>query len=186
MLRIVGGRHGGRRIAAPAGDFARPTSERVRESLFGILDSKRALDGARVLDGCAGSGALGLEALSRGAAHVTFFDTNRRALKIVGENIETLEEEASSDVQRADITNPPQAADACSLVFLDAPYRTGIAARALPALAAAGWLGEGALIVAETGRGAELTLPDGFGETDCRSYGSTELHFIEYGGQGLE
>jgi 16S rRNA (guanine966-N2)-methyltransferase len=182
MLRLVGGRHGGRRIAAPAGDFARPTSDRVREALFSILDSKRALDGARVLDGCAGSGALGLEALSRGAAHVTFFDTSRRALKVVGENIAMLEEEAATDVRQADVTHPPQAANACSLVFLDAPYRSDIADRALPALAATGWLADGALIVVETERGAELALLDGFSETDCRSYGSTELHFVEYGG----
>ena len=180
MLRVVGGRHRGRRIAAPAGDLARPTSERVREALFSILDSKRALDGARVLDGCAGSGALGLEALSRGAAHATFFDTSRRALKAVGENIATLGEEAATDVRQADVTHPPPARAACSLIFLDAPYRSGIAEQALPALAAAGWLADGALIVVETERGAEPTLPDGFSETDSRSYGSTELHFVEY------
>jgi 16S rRNA (guanine966-N2)-methyltransferase len=182
MLRIVGGRHGGRRIAAPVGDFARPTSDRVREALFSILDSKYALDGARVLDACAGSGALGLEALSRGAAHVTFFDTSRRALKTVGDNIATLDEQAATDVRQADVANPPPATNTCSLVFLDAPYRTGIAARALPALAAAGWLADGALLVVETERGADLPLPDGFSETDCRSYGSTELHFLEFGG----
>jgi len=180
MLRIVGGRHGGRRIATPAGDFARPTSDRVREALFSILDSKQVLDGARVLDGCAGSGALGLEALSRGAAYVTFFDTSRRALKVVGENIATLGEEAAADIRQADVTNPPPTTDACSLVFLDAPYRSDIASEALPALAATGWLDESALIVVETERGAELTLPDGFSEADRRPYGSTELHFLEY------
>lgn len=184
MLRIVGGKHGGRRIAAPAGDFARPTSERVREALFSILDSKRLLDGARVLDGCAGSGALGLEALSRGAAHATFFDTNRRALKVVADNIATLQEAASTDIHQADVTDPPKAdgAGACSVVFLDAPYRTDIAERALPALTAAGWLADGGLVVVETGRNAALALPVGFGEIDCRPYGSTELHFLEFGG----
>ncbi len=184
MLRIVGGKHGGRRIAAPAGDFARPTGERVREALFSILDSKRLLDGARVLDGCAGSGALGLEALSRGAAHATFFDTNRRALKVVGDNIATLREEASTDIHQADVTDPPKAdgAGVCSVVFLDAPYRTDVAERALPALAAAGWLADGALIVVETERGAELAFIVGFNEIDCRPYGSTELHFLVYGG----
>ena len=184
MLRIVGGRHGGRRIAAPAGDFARPTSERVREALFNILDSKHVLDGARVLDGCAGSGALGPEALSRGAAHVTFFDTSRRALKVVENNIATLAEEAATDVRQADVTNPPKAggADACSIVLLDAPYQTDIAGRALSALAAAGWLAQPALVTVETERGAELAPTDGFSETDRRPYGSTELHFLEYSG----
>lgn len=182
MLRVVGGRHGGRRIAAPVGDFARPTAERVREALFSILDSKGALDGVRVLDGCAGSGALGLEALSRGAAQVTFFDTSRRALKVIGENIAALGEAAATDVRQADVANPPPATDACALVFLDAPYRSGTADQALPALATAGWLADDALIVVETERGAELVLPGTFSETDCRSYGSTELHFLEYSG----
>ncbi len=182
MLRIVGGRHGGRCIAAPAGDFARPTSERVREALFSILDSKHMLSGARVLDGCAGSGALGLEALSRGAAHVTFFDTSRRALKVVGENIATLGEEVATDVRTADVVNPPPAPDTCSLLFIDAPYRSGTANQALPSLATAGWLADGALIAVETERSAELALPDGFSKIDYRSYGSTELHFLEYNG----
>lgn len=182
MLRIIGGRHRGRRIATPAGDTTRPTSDRVREALFNILESKIEISGANVLDGCAGSGALGLEALSRGAAHVTFFDTDRRALKVVGENIATLEEEASTDVRNADVTSPPKPVGnhACSLVFLDAPYRTDIPARALPTLAAAGWLADSALIIVETERGAELPLPDDFSVADRRAYGSTELHFIEY------
>jgi len=181
MLRIVGGKHGGRRIAAPAGDFARPTAERVREALFSILDSKGVLAGARVLDGCAGSGALGLEALSRGAAHATFFDTSRRAVKVTADNIATLAEDAATEVRQADVAHAPPAAGACTLIFLDAPYRSGIAERALPALAAAGWLAGGALIVVETERGAALALPDGFSVTERRAYGDTELHFIEYG-----
>ena len=182
MLRVIGGRHGGRHIATPAGVSTRPTSDRVREALFSILEAKRPLAGARVLDACAGSGALGLEALSRGAAHATFFDTDRRALKVVEDNIATLAEQTSTDVRNADVTNPPQAMQACSLAFIDAPYRTDIASQALPALAAAGWLAPGALIVVETERGAALPLPEGFNETDRRSYGSTELHFLDYGG----
>ena len=182
MLRIIAGKHGGRRIAAPAGDFARPTSDRVRESLFSVLQSKGALDGARVLDACAGSGALGLEALSRGAAHATFFDISRRALKIVRENAELLGEQAAVNLRQADATNPPEAtsSSACDLVFVDAPYRSDIAEKALPALSAAGWIAESAVIVVETARGAVLPLPDGFTETDRRHYGSTELHLINY------
>ncbi|MFT5181380.1 MAG: 16S rRNA (guanine966-N2)-methyltransferase [Alphaproteobacteria bacterium] len=182
MLRVIGGKHGGRRIATPPGDSTRPTSDRVREALFSILEAKRPLAGMRVLDACAGSGALGIEALSRGAAHATFFDTDLRAWKVVEDNIATLAEEASTDVRNANVTNPPQATEVCSLVFLDAPYRTDIASQALPALAAAGWFAPDALIVVETERGAELTLPNGFSETDSRAYSSTELHFLEYGG----
>ena len=183
MLRIIAGKHGGRRIATPAGDFARPTSERVREALFSILESRRALADARVLDACAGSGALGLEALSRGAAHVTFFDTSRRALKVIADNIATLAEESATDVRQVDVTNPPQAVAACTLVFLDAPYRSDVAERALPALLAAGWLADGALVVVESERGAELTLPAGFRDAVCRAYGSTELLFVEFEGR---
>ena len=184
MLRIIGGKHGGLRIATPAGDFIRPTSDRVREALFSILDSKHALVGVRVLDGCAGTGALGLEALSRGAAHVTFFDTNRRALNIVNDNIAALDEAAATRVRQADVTTPPMAVadDACSLVFLDAPYRTDIAERALLSLATAGWLGKNARVVVEAARDAGLALPEGFSETDRRTYGSTGLHFLDYGG----
>ncbi|NKB48213.1 MAG: 16S rRNA (guanine(966)-N(2))-methyltransferase RsmD [Alphaproteobacteria bacterium] len=183
-MRIIGGKHRGRRITTLPGDATRPTSDRVREALFGILESKYRIDGARVLDGCAGSGALGLEALSRGAAHVTFFDTDRRALQIVTENIATLDVASATDARSLDVTKPPNASqsEACSIVFLDAPYRTDIAERALPALAAAGWFAVNALIVVETERAAELPLPEGFSENDCRRYGSTELHFVEYSG----
>lgn len=184
MLRIIGGKHRGRRIATPEGDAVRPTSDRVREALFSILQSKRDITGAHVLDGCAGSGALGLEALSRGAAHATFFDTNRLALKTVNENIATLGEEAATDVRQADVTNPPRAGetDACSLIFLDAPYRTDIASRALTALAEAGWIAEQGSIVVETESAATLELPDSIRETDLRPYGSTKLHFLEFSG----
>ena len=184
MLRIVGGRHGGRRIATPADDFTRPTSERVREALFSILESKHRLDGARVLDACAGSGALGLEALSRGAAHATFFDTSRRALKVVNDNILTLGEADATDVRQVDVTNPPKAdgADACSIVFLDAPYRADIARRALSALAAAGWIAGHCLVIVESAGGTNLMPPDGFSRTDERRYGATALLFFEYSG----
>ena len=103
------------------------------------------------------------------------------------DNITTLDEAAATRVRPADVTNPPMAGadDACSLIFLDAPYRTNIAARALTALGNAGWLGNGALVVVETERGADLALPEGLSETDHRAYGSTELHFLEYGDSGL-
>jgi len=183
MLRIVGGKHRGRRIAAPTGDFARPTTDRVREALFSILTSKDVLADARVLDACAGSGALGLEALSRGAAHVTFFDTSRRALGVISDNIAALGEQATTEVRQADATKPPHAPAPCSLILIDAPYRSDIAERALPALAAAGWFATEALIVIETARDGAPALPIGFHETDRRSYGATQLLFVEYGAE---
>lgn len=182
MLRIVGGAHRGRRIAAPAGDFARPTAERVRESLFSILTSRGALDEARVLDACAGSGALGLEALSRGAAHATFFDTSRRALRIVEQNAESLSESARIDVRQTDATRPPPATAPCSLVFIDAPYASDTGERALPALAARGWLTADALIVVETAKRKDFKVPEGFAVEDSRDYGATRLMLLRYSG----
>ena len=145
MLKIVGGKHRGRAIATPEGEKTRPTSSRAREALFNILihanwsdDGTSPLIDARVLDAFAGSGALGLEALSRGAAHATFLDSDPTAIKLIGENLRKLGETATAKVIRADVTHPPPSQRACDLAFLDPPYRSGLAAPALTALAEAG------------------------------------------------
>src|SRR5262245_64887658 len=147
MLKIVGGKHRGRTIAAPEGQGTRPTASRAREALFNILahanwrdDGISPLIDVRVLDAFAGSGALGLEALSRGAAHATFLDNDAAAVKLIGENLRKLGETGSARVMRADATRPPPSREACDLVFLDPPYRSGLAAPALSALAHMGWL----------------------------------------------
>ena len=102
-----------------------------------------------MLDAFAGSGALGIEALSRGAAHATFLDNDARAIKLIGENLRKLGETGNAKVMRADATRPPPAREACDLVFLDPPYRSGLAAPALAALAEAGWLKPGAIATVE-------------------------------------
>ena len=137
MIKVVGGRHRGRTIATPEGDTTRPTSSRARESLFNILahanwrdDGTSPLIDSRVLDAFAGSGALGIEALSRGAAHVTFLDSDASAIKLIGENLRKLGETENAKLIRADATRPPPSHDACDLVFLDPPYRSGLAASA--------------------------------------------------------
>jgi 16S rRNA (guanine966-N2)-methyltransferase len=128
MLKIVGGRHRGRSIATPEGMTTRPTSNRARESLFNILmhagwrdDGTSPLVGARVLDAFAGSGALGIEALSRGAVHATFLDNDAAAIRLIGENLRKLGEAANARVIRADVTHPPSSRESCDLVFLDPP-----------------------------------------------------------------
>lgn len=160
-MRIIAGLHRGRRLAAPAGTNTRPTAERVRQALFDMLwhapwGGRARLEAARVLDAFAGTGALGLEALSRGAAAATFLETDRAALAALRANIAACREAARSTVLAADATRPPRAPAPASLVFLDPPYAAGAVGAALAALAAAGWVAPGALIVAEA---AEATPP---------------------------
>jgi len=123
-VRIVGGRHRGRPLAAPPGRIARPTADRAREALFNILAHAGDfdLDGAVVADVFAGSGALGFEALSRGADHVFFLETHPAAVAAIRANAATLGEEARVTILRGDATRPPPAARACDLAVLDPPY----------------------------------------------------------------
>ena len=159
-MRIVAGLWRGRGLAAPKGDSTRPTADRVRQALFDMLlhapwAGREAVVGATVLDAFAGTGALGLEALSRGAAHGHFLERDRAALAALRANIAALK--APATVHAADATRPPPGTP-CSLVFLDPPYGQGVIERALPALAQAGWLAAGALVVAETAREEPLAL----------------------------
>ena len=182
MLRIVGGRHRGRAIAAPEGQATRPTSSRARESLFNILahaqlrpDGTSPLVGARVLDAFAGTGALGIEALSRGSAHATFLDSDPGAVKLIGENLRKLGETGNARVIRADATRPPPGREPCGLVFLDPPYRSALGAPALAALVEAGWVAPGALVTVELAHNEDLVPPDGYEAIDERRYGAARL-----------
>jgi 16S rRNA (guanine966-N2)-methyltransferase len=170
-MRVIAGRYGGRRLQAPSGEATRPTSDRVREALFSVLGDR--VDGARVLDLFAGSGALGIEALSRGAVEATFVDSAPAAIRVVRANLEALGAEAQ--VRRADarrfLGSASAAARQYDLVFLDPPYR--LAGRlgseltaALPAV-----LAPGAAVVAESDRRAPLEL--GLPILDERRYGDT-------------
>ncbi len=182
MLKIIGGKHRGRAIATPEGQGTRPTANRARESLFNILthanwsgDGTSPLIDARVLDAFAGSGALGLEALSRGAAHATFLDNDPAAIKLIGENLRALKETAAGKLIRADATRPPPGREPCELAFLDPPYRSGLAAPALAALAAAGWLAPDAVASVELASTEDLAPPPGFETIDERRYGAAKI-----------
>ena len=186
MIKVVGGKHRGRALATPEGLETRPTSSRARESLFNILahatwnpGGTSPLVGARVLDAFAGSGALGIEALSRGAAHATFLDKDAAAVKAIGENVAKLGETAAAKVVRADVLRPPPlrdpAREACDLVFLDPPYRSGDAAPALAALAEAGWVKAGAIATVEIASTEDLIPPPGFETIDERRYGKAKI-----------
>jgi 16S rRNA (guanine966-N2)-methyltransferase len=182
MLRIVAGKHRGRAIVAPQGAATRPTASRARESLFNILahagwreDGRSPLLDARTLDAFAGSGALGLEALSRGAGHVTFLDNDAAAIRAIGDNLRKLGETAAATLVRGDATRPPPARQACDLAFLDPPYRSGLAARALAALDRAGWIAPAAVVSIELAHNEDLALPEGFAALDERRYGAAKL-----------
>lgn len=184
-MRIVGGRFRGRPLKGPRSDAIRPTSDRLRETIFNIL--AHAYDdpvaGARVLDLFAGTGAMGLEALSRGAAFALFVDEGAEARGLIRENVEALGLGGATRLFRRDATRMGPAAPNApfSLVFCDPPYGRELAPRALSACAAGGWLVPGALVVVEEAQGAVVTLPEGFEEAERRDYGETRVLIGRYG-----
>ncbi|MBW8269915.1 16S rRNA (guanine(966)-N(2))-methyltransferase RsmD, partial [Caldovatus aquaticus] len=170
----------GRRLVAPPGTGTRPTADRVRQALFDMLwhapwGGRETVEGQRVLDAFAGTGAAGLEALSRGAAHATFLESDPAALAALRANIAACREQARATVLAADATRPPRAPAPCGLVFLDPPYGEGLAPRALAALGAAGWIAPGAVVCAETGRGEEVAAPAGYALLAERAHGAARL-----------
>ena len=190
-MRIVAGSLRGRRIAAPAGRAVRPTADRVREALFNLLahndwgaEGEPPPKGARVVDAFAGSGALGLEALSRGAAHVTFIENDDLALDVLRRNLTALGMTQATTLLRHDAARPGRAPTPCALAFLDPPYRSGLAAPALEALAGGGWLCGGALCVVELSAREPFDPPAGFAALDERRYGATRIAFLRWTGAG--
>lgn len=187
-MRVTAGKHRGRKLAVPAGREVRPTSDRARQALFNILEHGGLGDGggspvrdAHILDAFAGSGALGLEALSRGAASATFMETAAPALDAIRHNVEACREEEKTEILRADVTRPPRARTACNVIFLDPPYRQNLAAPALAALTNAGWLAEGAICCVELAADEDFTPPEGFEELDERRYGAARIVLVRYG-----
>ncbi|MDE1149458.1 MAG: 16S rRNA (guanine(966)-N(2))-methyltransferase RsmD [Azospirillaceae bacterium] len=181
-MRIVGGRHRGRALAAPTGRDVRPTSDRTRQALFNILehgdffaDDGPTVEGRVVLDAFCGTGALGLEALSRGAEAALFLDSSRASLDLARTNATTLKETPRCQFIQGDAAKPPVARQAAQLVFLDPPYGQDLAPRALEALSAAGWLAPDALCVVEIGGDDTFAAPPGFNEVDDRRYGDTRV-----------
>lgn len=183
-MRIIGGRRRGLKLAeVGAGDAAahlRPTSDRVREAVFNLLMNGpygNPVEGARVLDLFAGTGALGLEALSRGAARVAFVDDGAAARALLRANIEKMQAMGATDVWRRDATRMgPNRGPGYSLALLDPPYGKGLGERALASLAEGGWLAPGALIVWE--ESAPPLPPEGFTLLDQRRYGDTTITLL--------
>ncbi len=183
-MRIVGGKLRGRNLVAPAGGDTRPTSDRVREAVFNILAhgiAGFAIDRTRVLDLFAGTGALGLEALSRGAEFCLFVETDVEARGVVRENVEALGLTGLCRIFRRDATDlGGDGKGDFTLVLVDPPYGKGLAERALAAAATGGWLARGAIAVVEERKGSGFAWPDGFDHLDRRTWGDTEVHFARY------
>ena len=184
-MRIVGGMHRGRVLVAPKGHSTRPTADRTRQAMFNILEHAAwspGLEDRRAIDLFAGAGALGLEALSRGAAFCLFVETDADARAAIGDNVEGLRLEGRARVEGRDATRlgaAPEAGEKFDLAFLDPPYSQGLSEPALAALADGGWLAPGALIVVERGRGdAPLAVP-GFETVDSRTWGAARVEFLK-------
>jgi 16S rRNA (guanine966-N2)-methyltransferase len=185
-MRIVGGRLRGRPLAGPKSAAIRPTSDRLRETIFNILVHAYGdpVAGARVLDLFAGTGAMGLEALSRGAAFALFVDDGAEARGIIRGNIDALGLGGATRLFRRDATRMGPAGPMApfSLVFCDPPYGRDLAPRALASCAEGGWLAPGALVVAEEAQDVALGLPAGFEEVERRDYGESKLVFGRFSG----
>ena len=182
-MRVVGGRLKGRSLASPSSREIRPTADRLRESVFNILIHAYddPIQDARVLDLFAGTGALGLEAVSRGAKFALFVDNGAEARALLRNNVEALGLGGVTKVYRRDATNlgPAHPVEPFSLAFLDPPYGKGLAQQAMASLRDGGWLTPGALVVVEEAKAAAFVAPDGFVELERRAYDDTEFVFLK-------
>jgi 16S rRNA (guanine966-N2)-methyltransferase len=182
-MRIVGGEFRGRALATPRSDAIRPTSDRTRESVFNVLTHRFAdrLRGARVLDLFAGTGALGLEALSRGAGFAVFIEQSAEGRGLIRDNVESLGLTGRTKIFRRDATALGEAGalGGFGLVFADPPYGKGLGERALRSAADGGWLAPKALCVIEEAANAPFEPGPGFPMIEERAYGDTVIRFIE-------
>ena len=177
-MRIIAGAWRARPLDAPAGDATRPTSDRAREGLFSMLASRiSTFDGLRVADLFAGTGALGLEALSRGAAHCTFIEKDRAALDILNRNIARLGAQDRADVRAQAVEHAPPPAVPWDVVFLDPPYRSGLAAPALARLSEPGWLAPRAWVSVESAE-PDLVPPPWIEPVVDRRFGKARIHLF--------
>jgi 16S rRNA (guanine966-N2)-methyltransferase len=181
-MRVVGGRLRGRSLAAPKTQAIRPTADRPRESLFNVLLHAYGdpIAGARVLDLFAGTGALGIEAASRGAAFVLFIDESAEARALLRENVAALGLGGASRIFRRDATKlgPVHPLPPFSLVFVDPPYGQGLSSEALASARAGGWFTADALIVVEEATKSRFAAPEKFTELERRRYDDTEFVFL--------
>jgi 16S rRNA (guanine966-N2)-methyltransferase len=184
-MRIVGGKFKGHSLASPAGRATRPTSDRVREAIFNILVhgiEDFAIEGARVLDLFAGTGAMGLEAISRGARFCQFVDDSAEARGLIGRNADALGAIGQVKIWRRDASRlgPCAPQHGYDLVFADPPYGKGLGSKALASLVDGGWLAAGAVVVVEEAEDAVIEAPQSLTQLDQRAYGETQVRFYRF------
>ncbi len=179
-MRIVSGIYGGRRLQAPEGRDVRPTSDKVRGAIFNVLLSRIDVQGVRVLDVFCGSGALGLEALSRGAGYCTFIDSSRTSLALARDNAQLLGVEEMEFIRSDAATLRACSGEPADLVFLDPPYDKDLALPALQALVDGGWLENGAVCVLEVEQRFFGVFPAMFEVVQEKSYGTTRILYLVY------
>jgi 16S rRNA (guanine966-N2)-methyltransferase len=187
MLRIIAGKHRGRNIETKESKRIRPTGSMARGAIFNILAhgtfgvaGESPLMGRNVLDLFCGTGALGLEALSRGAKHVTFVDQSNESITLARTNVKNFGEEEATQFVRSDSTSLPPARSRNHLVFIDPPYNSGLAPKSLKSLRDQGWLEDGAVVVVELSAREDLLAPEGYDMFDERKYGSTKIVFLRF------
>lgn len=187
MLNIIAGKHRGRKIETKADKNVRPTGSKTRGAVFNILlhgkfgaSGNSPLIGKSVIDLFCGTGALGLEALSRGASHVIFVDESSESIALARANAAHMHEEDNASFIRSDSTSLPKARRTCSLAFLDPPYNSGLAAKSLASLDAQGWLEDGAIAVVELSHKETLAAPENYAIFDERKYGNTKIVLLSY------
>lgn len=185
-MRIIAGIHRGRVLHAPKGLEVRPTADRARQALFDILmhgtftGARYDIRERRVLDAFCGTGALALEAISRGAAEAVLMDLDSKALAVARENAKALKEDQHVKIIQADVTRPPAADRPCDLVFLDPPYGVGLGPPALAALAAKGWIAKNAVLILEVSAREKIAAPQGFEILEERRAGAAKFVILRY------
>ena len=191
-MRVIAGKYKGRNIEAlkDKNTKLRPTTGKTREALFNILshgqfaaEGEKLLEGARVLDLYCGSGALAIEALSRGAAYAVFIDTDKEHLDIARKNVKHLGEEENATFIMADSSAPPPAHVPCNLIFIDPPYNKGLVQLTLGNLVKGNWLAKDAVIVIETAKKEDINYPSGLEELTDRHYGNSRIRILRWNGQ---
>ena len=181
-MRVIAGEWRGRPLATPEGRDTRPTSDRAREGLFSMLASRvGSFDGLHAADLFAGTGSLGIEALSRGAAFCTFVDKDRAAATLIRRSLDAFGAVGRADIRTQGIEHAPPPRQPCDLLFLDPPYATGLAEMALARVANAGWVAPGGWVSVETA-GERLALPAGFALDAERRFGKAHLTLFRRAG----
>lgn len=177
-LRIIAGEWRGRKLAAPEGDTTHPTADRTRETLFSMLTSRLGtFEGLKVADLFAGSGALGLEALSRGAGHCLFVDQHAGAIRAIRRNIASFQAQPRSDVRACSVLSLGATKEPLDLILLDPPYETGAGSVAIDKLRRLGWIGAQTWVSLETARGEQVSIR-GFEQEATREVGKAQLHIL--------